>query len=249
MRLVALFFKGSHQIRGHELAGVRLDRWMILLLLILAGLFAVGVLPGRLTGVIACSVLLLAMIVIVNLAARRQFVVFNRDGSAMPQSLGVRLLDPMARLPLRATGLFEVEGKEQRFTDLRATYRSFQTREHAVMAIVPPSRALLVGSWPDEDIGMWYIFFKDKEIRCIEPGQLSFGRQTRPAIQIDVEQVILPPTSPVDVWGGYRSGNQKLKLRQQTIYLSFDSLSDRQMALADLLEGAHPPSRGTQNPE
>ena len=223
MRLVALLFKGSYQIRRHEWAGVRLDRWMILLLLILAGLFAVGVLPGRLAGVIACSVLLLAMIVVVNLAARRQFVVFNRDGSAMPQSLGARFLDPMDKLPLRATGLFEVEGREERFTDLQATYRSFQTREHSVMAIVPPSRALLVGSWPDEEIGMWYIFFKGAELRRIEPGQLSFGRHTRPAVQIDLEQVILPPTSPVDVWGGYRSGNQKLKLRQQTIYLSFDS--------------------------
>ena len=95
MRLIALLFKGSYQIHRHEWADVRLDRWMIFLLLILAGLFAVGVLPGRLAGVIACSVLLLAMIVIVNLAARRQFVVFNRDGSANPQSFGARFLDPM----------------------------------------------------------------------------------------------------------------------------------------------------------
>ena len=211
---------------------------MILLLLIAAGLFAVGVLPGRLTGVIVSSVLLLAIIVIVNLAARRQFVVFNRDGSTAPPSLGARVLDPMDKLSLRATGLFEVEGKVERFTDLQGAYRSFQTREHSVMAIVPPSRTLLVGRWPDEEIGMWYIFFKGAELRRIEPGQLSFGRHTRPAVQIDLEQVMLPPTSPVDVWGGYRSGNQKRKLRQQTIYLSFDSPSDRQTALADLLMDA-----------
>ena len=191
MRLIALLFKGSYQIRRHECAGVRLDRWMILLLLIFTGLFAVGVLPGRLAGVIVCSVLLLAMIVIVNLAARRQFVVFNWDGSTNPQSFGARFLDPMDKLPLRATGLFEVEGKVERFTDLQGTYRSFQTREHSVMAIVPPSRALLVGRWPDEEIGMWYIFFKGAELRRIEPGQLSFGRHTRPAVQIDLEQVIL----------------------------------------------------------
>ncbi len=133
---------------------------MILLLLIAAGLFAVGVLPGRLAGVIVCSVLLLAMIIVVNVAARRQFVVFNRDGSTVPQSLSARFMDPMDKLSLRATGLFEVEGRAGRFTDLQATYRSFQTREHSVMAIVPPSRALLVGRWPDEEIGMWYIFFK-----------------------------------------------------------------------------------------
>ena len=211
---------------------------MILLLLIAAGLFAVGVLPGRLAGVIACSVLLLAMIIVVNVAARRQFVVFNRDGSSVLQSLSARFMDPMDKLSLRATGLFEVEGRARRFTDLQATYRSFQTREHSIMAIVPPSRALLVGRWPDEEIGMWYIFFKGTEIRRIEPGQLCFGRHSRLAVQIDLEQVILPPTSPIDVWGGYRSGKQKRKLRQQTIYFSFDSPSDRQTFLADLLMDA-----------
>ena len=239
MRLLALLFKGSYQIHRHEWAGVRLDRWMILLLLIAAGLFAVGVLPGRLTGVIVSSVLLLGIIIIVNLAARRQFVVFKRDTSTVPQSLSARFMDPMDKLPVRATGLFEVEGRAGRFTDLQATYRSFQTREHSVLAIVPPSRALFVGRWPDEEIGMWYIFFKGSELRRIEPGQLIFGRHTRPAVQIDLEQVILPRTSPVDVWGGYRSEKKKLKLRQQTIYLSFDSSSDRQTALADLLMDAH----------
>ena len=138
---------------------------MILLLLIAAGLFAVGVLPGRLTGVIVSSALLLGIIIIVNLAARRQFIVFNRDTSTVPQGITTRFMDPMDKLSLRATGLFEVEGRVRCFTDLQATYRSFQTREHSVVAIVPPSRALLVGRWPDEEIGMWYIFFKGAELR------------------------------------------------------------------------------------
>lgn len=249
MRLLALLFKGSYQIHRHEWAGVRLDRWIILLLLILAGLFAIDVLPGHLAGVIACSVLLLAIIVIANFAARRQFIVFHRDGSTVPQSLDACFLDPMDKLSLRATGIFEVEGRERHFTDLQATYRSFQTREHTVMAIVPPSKAMLVGRWPDEEIGMWYIFFKGAELRRIEPGQLRYGLRTWPTVQIDLEQVILPPTSPVDVWGGYRSGKKKVKLRQQTIYLSFDSPSDRQTALADLLTDAHSAASGVRTSE
>ena len=235
MRLVALLFKTSYQLRHHEWAGVLLDRWMTFLLLILAGLFAIGVLPGRLAGVVTCSVLVLAQVVTAHLASRRQFVVFTSEASTTHQRHSAPIVEPINKLTVRATGLFEVEGKEQYFSDLQATYSSFKTREHAVMAIVPPSRTLLVGSWPDENIGMWYIFFKNEEIRCIEPGQLSFGRQTRPAIQIDVAQVIPPPTSPVDVWGGYRSGKQKLRIRQHTIYLSFDSPFDLQTALADLL--------------
>jgi hypothetical protein len=240
MRLVALLFRVSYQLRHHEWAGVSLERWAMFGLLIAAGLFAVGVLPGGLAGVVSCGIFLVAVIVIASLAARRQFVVFKEEpASELPHAAG-SALDPADKLLLRATGLFEVEGKEARFADLLAYFRSFQTREHAVMAIVPPSKMLLVGSWPDSEVGMWYLFFKANEIRRIRPGLLSFGWHSRPALLIDVEQVIPPPTSPLDVWGGYRSGNQKPKVRRQVFYLSFDSPSDRQTVLGDLLADATP---------
>lgn len=248
MRLVALLFKASYQLRHHEWAGVPLDRMAMLLLLIVAGLIAVGLLPGRLAGVVGCGVLLLAMIVVTDLATRRRFVVFEQESQGVQRPLQAPRLQPMDKLLLRATGLFEVEGKEARFTDLLAYYRSFQTREHAVMAIVPPSKALLIGRWPDDQIGMWYIFFKSKEIQRIQPGQLSFGWQTRPALLVAVEQIIPAPTSPLDVWGGYRSGNQKPKVRKQIFYLTFDSPSDRQTVLNDLLADAPSSSSSPNKP-
>lgn len=238
MSISALLFKASYQLRHHEWAGVALDRWVMLLLLIAAGLFAIGLLPGRLAGVAGCGIALLALIAIVSLAARRQFVVFRQDATAGHGDSQAPTLQPMDKLLVRATGLFEVEGKEARFTDLQAYFRSFQTREHAVMAIVPPSKVLLVGRWPDDQVGMWYIFFKPQEILRIQPGRLAFGWQTRPALSIDVEQVTPPPTSPLDVWGGYRSGKQKPKIRRQTIYLSFDTLTGRQTILEDLVADA-----------
>jgi hypothetical protein len=247
MRLLALLFRANYQLRHHEWAGVPIERWAVLWLLIAAGLFAVGVLPGRLAGVVSCGVLLMAVIVSASLAARRQFVVFEQEPPSVVLHTPGATLDPMDKLLLRATGLFEVEGKEERFTDLRAYFRSFQTREHAVMAIVPPSKILMVGGWPDSQVGMWYIFFKGQEIQRIQPGQLSFGWQSRPALRIDVKQVVPPPTSPLDVWGGYRSGNQKPKLRLQAIYLSFDTPADRQVVLDDLLADT-PPALSTPRP-
>jgi hypothetical protein len=234
MRILALLGKASYQLRHHEWAGIPLDRWAMLLLLIGAGLFAIGLLPGGLAGVATCGVVLVALIAIVSLASRRQAVVFEPDSSDVPRDLHAPTLEPMGKLLLRATGLFEVEGKEDRYTDLQAYFRTFPTREHAVMAIVPPSKFLGVGRWPDHQIGMWYIFFKGQEIRSIRSGRLSFGWQTRPALLVDLEQVIPPPTSPLDVWGGYRSGKQKPKIRRQSIYLSFNSLADRQTVLNDL---------------
>ena len=238
MRILALLFRASYQLRHHECLGVPLDRWAMLLLLIAAGLFAIGVLPGQLTGVVMCGVVVVALIASITWAGRRQFVVFEQESLVSDNSTHAPILQPMDKLLVRATGLFEVEGKEGRFTDLMAYYRSLQTREHAVMAIVPPSKILVVGKWPEYQIGMWYIFFSGREIRRIQPGQLSFGWQTRPALLIDLDQVIPPPTSPLDVWGGYRSGTQKPKIRRQTIYLSFDTSADRQTILSDLLAEA-----------
>jgi len=139
---------------------------------------------------------------------------------------------------LRATGQFEVEGKEQDFTELQAYFRTFATREHAVMAIVPPSQLLLFANWPDHEIGMWYIFFKNTDLRRIEPGKLYFGSRPRPALRLSLEQEVLPETSPLDVWGGYRSGQPKIKKVKRTIYLSFDTAEERQRVLADLMADA-----------
>jgi hypothetical protein len=54
-----------------------------------------------------------------------------------------------------------------------------------------------------------------------------------------VEQELEPESSPLDVWGGYRSGKKrKIKTRRQVIYLSFESEDERQVILADLVADA-----------
>ncbi|HRX03893.1 MAG TPA: hypothetical protein P5148_12160, partial [Anaerolineae bacterium] len=50
---------------------------------------------------------------------------------------------------------------------------------------------------------------------------------------------IPPTTSPLDVWGGYRSGGRtKPKYEDATIFLSFDSPEDRAIVFDDLTADA-----------
>ena len=83
---------------------------------------------------------------------------------------------------MRATGYFEVEGKVHFFAHILAYWRTFATREHAIMAIVPASNFLWFGSVPDTDVGMWYIFFRPEVIREVCGGELYFGDRSSPAL-------------------------------------------------------------------
>lgn len=216
-----------------------MNRWGALGLLILAGLMAIRWLPGGVAGVAVCGALLLALLTLRWLARRRNFLLFRADGAPARPRPGSAMLDPADKLLLRASGLFGVESKSQQFTELLAYFRSFETREHAVMAICPPSAFAGLGTWPDHEIGMWYIFFKSKEIQRITPGELWFGSAHRLALQIDVRQEIPQETSPLDVWGGYRTKERaKPKYQDATILLSFDSEDDRARVLADLVSDA-----------
>ena len=239
MRIVGLALELNHQLRKHQWMGIPLDRWIAILLVLLAGLMAIRWLPGGQRGIVVCGVLLLLILVVQSWAARQNYVAFRLEAGPVRHDPSAPMLEPMDKRLLRATGLFEVEGKEQRYTELLAYFRSFETREHAVMAIVPPSAFLLFGRWPGHELGMWYMFFKNRELRRIEPGLLYFGTKCRLALRLDVEQELQPETSPLDVWGGYRSGKKRrIKTRRQVIYLTFDNEDERRLVLADLVADA-----------
>lgn len=233
-------FKTFYMLRRYHVVGAPLERWITVLLLIAAGLIAVGLLPGGMTSALLCLALLLALLIGRRLAERRQYVHFRPQRLAAQAAADAAPLSPAAKLPLRATGLFEVEGKAQRFSELPATYRSFSTREHALLAAVAPSRHLAgLAQWPAHEIGMWYIFIKSSELRQVQPGLLRFGRAGRPALRLLVEQAQPPKTSLLDAWGlQWGSDQPKPNARQQTIYLSFDNEAERERVLADLLADA-----------
>jgi hypothetical protein len=87
-------------------------------------------------------------------------------------------------VPVRASGRFSVEGKTQTYLDLGADFQTVETREHIVLARVHPSQFLLLGHWPEYELGWWYAFIKPTTIVALRVGHLHFGLRPRPAIQV-----------------------------------------------------------------
>lgn len=210
-----VLFKLCYQLRGHRWNGWPLDYWLSLALVLVAGLALLRVIPGYKATACAAAVGFLLLWGVLFWARRSQYVVFlAEDSSDNPGTPAP--LRPSDKIKLRATGHFEVEGKEHAFTELLAYFRTFATREHAAMAIVPPSRFLLLGTWPQREVGMWYIFIRPEQILSLTPGTLYFGRHPRPALGVAYQQEGKP----------------------RTAYLSFDTPADRRRVWADLQKDA-----------
>jgi len=233
--MIANVLKTLYVLRRYQVMGAPLQRWIIVILLLAAFFMAIGLLPGGLAGGLIGLLLAIALLAGQRLAEGRQYVHFRPDAGGQP-ALAATPISPAEKLAVHATGLFEVEGKAQRFSELPAWYRSFSTREHALMAVVQPSRRLAgLARWPDDEIGMWYIFVKSNELRQVQPGTLRFGRARRPALRLLVEQVLPDKNAVLDAWGlQWGKDKSKLATRQQTIYLSFDGEAERARVMGDL---------------
>lgn len=234
--MIAYVLQTLYLLRRYRVMGAPLQRWIVLLLLLAAFFMAIGLLPGGLVGGLISLLLAIALLASQRWAEGRQYVYFQPDPAGPPMT-ATTPISPAGKLTIHATGLFEVEGKAQHFTELPAFYRSFSTREHAIMAVVQPARRLAgLARWPDEELGMWYIFVKHHELRQVQPGALGFGRVRRPALRLLVEQVLPEKSAVLDAWGlQWGKDKSKLATRQQTIYLSFDGETERARVLGDLL--------------
>ncbi len=234
--MFAIILQTLYILRRYQVLGAPAQRWILIVLLLAAFVMAAGLLPGGLAGGLIVLLLALALLIGQRLAAGRQYVHFWPESGGQPAPAAAPI-SPTEKLAVHATGLFEVEGKAQHFSDLLAFYRSFSTREHVIMAVVQPARRLAgLARWPEEEIGMWYIFVKSNELRAVEPGVLGFGRARRPALRLLVEQVLPDKTAVMDAWGlQWGKDKSKLATRQQTIYLSFDGEAERARVMGDLL--------------
>jgi hypothetical protein len=211
----AVLFRICHQLRSHRWNGWPLDLWLSFALVLIAGLASLGIVPGQRATIYGMAAGLLILWALVLWAQGRSFVLFQAED--FPTSPGPAApLQPTDRIELRATGSFEVEGKRHRFSELLAYFRTFATREHAVMAIVPPSRFLLIGTRPEQEVGMWYIFFRPRQILELAPGTLRYGLQASPALRVAFQ----------------------VEDGQDTVYLSFGDHATRQRVWADLHKDA-----------
>jgi hypothetical protein len=227
--MTARIFEFAYQLRLHCVGGWALDRWAVTLAW---GASAFILTQWAWRGQPALpawhwlllALLLLSGAVMVALrgwAARRSYVVFLPEPSlASPAPLP---LLPEDKIPLRATGRFDVQSRERLFADLPAYWRTYASREHAVLAIQHPSRFLLLGHSRDEDSGMWYAFIPPAAIGEVTSGQLRYGRQVNPGLRVIYRRQ--PPAS---------EGKRPPKAVISTVYLAFEDGAALERVLADL---------------
>jgi hypothetical protein len=162
-----------------------------------------------------------AVLILHGWARRRSYVVFTPDPGLAPP--GPEPLQPDEKLSLHATGRFEVQGRERLFADLTAYWRTYASREHAVLAIQHPSRFLLLGHSRQEDAGMWYAFIPPAAIAQVTPGTLRFGRAASPGLRVVYRR---QPPAP--------EGKRPARPAAAAIYLAFADGVLRERVWADL---------------
>ncbi|MFN2166515.1 MAG: hypothetical protein ACK2U9_09675 [Anaerolineae bacterium] len=223
----------AYRLRQHRMAGWALDRWAVtlawgagLLLLLFWALRGRPSLPAWHWVILVLLALVGVVLIVLRTAARRRFyVVFTpRPAVAVPAAAALRPSDKEA---VRATGIFDVEGRARIFADLMAYWRTFASREHAVMAIAHESRYLVVGSRPAEDVGMWYAFFLPEAVEAVTAGDLIFGARLRPGLRIDYLRTV-----PVPDDGKRRSQPRPVRA---VFYLACEDEETRARVWGDLL--------------
>lgn len=228
--MTARLLRLAYQLRLHRVGGWALDRWAVTLAwgtsaFILAQWILRGqpVLPAWHWLILAAQIAGGVVVLILRgWAARRTYVVFVPEpGLAPPVPAS---LSPEDRIAVRATGRFDVEGREHLFTDLTAYWRTYASREHAVLAIQQPSRFLLVGHSRSTDAGMWYAFIPPAAIIEVMPGELRDGRRAGLGLRLTYRR------QPAAV-----EGKRPPKPIVTALYLAFEESMAREKVWADLL--------------
>ena len=197
-----------------QLWAIPLIRWLAGGMFVLGVVWGLGRWPGGWWVTLAWFSAALLLLFARRLAARSHFIRF------LPQPLPApspARLAAAVKLPVYVTGHLSVEGRQRAFTCLPGFYRTFATREHALICQLRSGRLLSVGAFPDDEPGLWYAFFTPPQIVRISPGVVAYGQRSLPALAVTYDTV-----------------DQKER-RRTTLFLSFPNPPDRLTVLADLL--------------
>jgi len=210
-----------YNLSRHYIGGGSVFRWLLWIYVICGAVWFSGLLPGRWIGGSLFLAAALTLVILLRRWRQRDFVRFEEK--PMP-SVEPEPLDPEDKVAIYGTGLFGVEGKTQRYTWLPGFYRTFATREHALLCLVRDRRFLSISRWLPDEIGMWYAFIKPKVIEQLRWGDVHFDDQARPALAVDY-RITIPPQNRF----------QREKTVIETLYIAAQNRQQNRRILADLL--------------
>lgn len=219
-RLLPSLRTAAYYLSRHLFAGAPLARWLLIgMILVIPGWRMAGLIGGWWIAV----PVILAWGIAVGWLRHWHRQDYIRFVPSIPPTVSPEALDPQDKIPIYVTGYFSVEGKSQRFTWLPGFFRTFATREHALMCQVAPRVSAGIGHWPEDELGLWYIFFQPEEIQELAWGNLHFGSRPEPAIAVTYHRII--PRQ-----GRFRPE----RTVKEVIYIVGEGEDDGQRILADL---------------
>jgi len=217
-KIIGSYYHLLYDLENHYFLEVKMRTWLnwaffLLVLIALLVRFSTGV---------VLAVLALFLIFFISLsirwAKRRYYCHFVPDPRPLPSPDSMMPLWPEDKLLHHVSGHFQVEGKAGDWTHLIAYYRTFETREHAIMARQTPSSFLKYGRCDPDTLGMWYIFIMPEDLLAVTRGRVYFGGMAQPGLRLH-----------------YRCFNEKGKAATSLAFLQFDSEADLERVQADLL--------------
>lgn len=219
MAFLGLILKISYRLRRLRLWGQPLNRWLFFLSLLGIPAVAVDLMES---GPVADAVVILAglsLMLALLWAGRTRYLIFRRaePPSSSASSASGPQLAPEEKVPVRASGHFEVSGMRRYFVEAQAYFETVETREHIIIAWIPPWNLLGLVASPRGEVGLWYVFFMPATIKELEVGKVYFGLRPRPALKVVYQS---------------ESGSR------ETVYLSFDHHEQEEAVLADLRRDA-----------
>lgn len=216
-----------------RIAGVAVLRWLYILPIALAVIWLLGRLPGSWVIALGWLAAALGLAIAARFAGRNHYVSFAPDATLLPDGA---ILPPAQKIAVYVTGRLGVEKKQQEFTAVPGFYRTFATREHALLCQVVERRLWGIATWPEEETGLWYAFFMPDQITGIALGDLTYSGQTMRALTVTYRPI--PPN------GKRRRSDPVFAM----LHLSFPDPNDRAKVLADLAVDWRP-SRHTAGTE
>ena len=214
-----------------RIAGIAPLRWGYILLIGASIIWLLGRLPGSWVVALLWVMGALVLAATARFARRDHFISFTAESTPLPAGA---ILPPTAKAPVYVTGVLGVEQKQRAFTMLPGFYRTFATREHALLCRVNERRLWGIVTWPEEETGLWYAFFAASQIADIAPGSLTYGDQAFDTLAIT-----------------YRPAQHTGKRRRRepdiaTIYLSFPDAAELATVFADLAVEWSPATQRTE---
>lgn len=225
MRLLSQLYAFMYWSKRHTFLGFALGTWLRLLPV---ALFLVGLAQGwpLLLNLfwLALALLLFLLYALGRRAGYKRFVSEPQmaldDDFAVPRS--------EQRVPLRATGIFSVQDREEYVLERPGAYWRVPLGQHVFMVEEGPGRYL-------------YQIINPNHVHVVEPGYLLFGRHPQKALALRFTVSWGPQfaTEPVYYYTP-EPEETELEGETRTVFITFDHDADRHAVWKSLLQEGQP---------